>query len=116
MKILIVILGLIFFQSEYRFIEQNNDFIVKYKFEIENNKTYLLGHIAFQKDKKNAINTNLMIEGHRIGTVPQKDGTFKLLIPETTGEILVYNTKYDKWQFTYKVKLNPAKDFTNGDN
>jgi len=116
MKILIIIFSLILFQSEYQFTEQNKDFIVKYKFEMENGKTYLHGEILFQKNNKAALNTNIMIEEHRIGTVPQKDGTFKLLIPETTGEILVHNTKYDKWQFKYKVELSKDKDFTIGDN
>ncbi|ADR21850.1 hypothetical protein MATR_05170 [Marivirga tractuosa] len=59
----------------------------------------------------------MIVEGHRIGTVPKKDGTFELELPDKKGEILVWNSKYkDKWKFEYKVELSQAKDYTIGDN
>ncbi|WP_296621115.1 hypothetical protein [Marivirga sp.] len=118
MKFLMIILSIIIFQTEYKHTAQNKDFMVKYKFEKKDNgKTYMLGHITFQKNNKNGINTNMIVEGHRIGTVPQMDGTFKLELPDKKGEILVWNSKYkDKWQFKYKVELSQDKDFTIGDN
>jgi len=117
MKFLIVLFSLVIFQTEYPHTAQNKDFMVKYKFEMEEGKIYLIGHIAFQKNNKNATNTNLMVEGHRIGTVPKKDGTFKLEVPDKKGKIMVHNSKYkDRWKFEYKVELSQDKDFTIGDN
>jgi hypothetical protein len=119
MKFLIILLSLIIFQTEYPHTAQNKDFIVKYKFEKKDDgKTYMLGHIAFQKNNKNGINTNMIVVGHRIGTVPDlSDGTFKLELPDKKGKILVWNSKYkDKWKFEYEVELSQDKDFTIGDN
>ena len=117
MKFLIILLSLIIFQTEYPHTAQNKDFIVKYKFEKKDDgKTYMLGHIAFQKNNKNGINTNMIVVGHRIGNVPQMDGTFELELPDEKGEILVWNSKYkDQWKFKYKVELSQHKDFTIGD-
>ncbi|WP_340152163.1 hypothetical protein [uncultured Marivirga sp.] len=118
MKFLIILFSLIIFQTEYPHTAQNKDFMVKYKFEKKaDGKTYMLGHITFQKNNKNGINTNMIVEGHRIGTVPQMDGTFELELPDKKGQILVWNSKYiGKWRFDYEVKLSRDKDFTIGDN
>jgi len=118
MKILIILFSLIIFQTEYPHTAQNKDFMVKYKFEKKDDgKTYMLGHIAFQKNNKNATNTNLMVEGHRIGTVPKKNVTFKLEVPDKKGQILVHNSKYkNRWKFDYKVELSRDKDSTIVDN
>ncbi|MGJ3235372.1 hypothetical protein [Marivirga sp.] len=59
----------------------------------------------------------MIVEGHRIGTVPQMDGTFELELPDKKGEILVWNSKFKgKWKFEYEVELSQDKDFTIGDN
>ncbi|HET8859466.1 hypothetical protein [Marivirga sp.] len=68
--IIAILLSFIFFQAEYQHTFQNKDFIIKYNFEKKDNKTYMIGHIVFQKNNKNAINTNLMVIDHQIGAVP----------------------------------------------
>ena len=118
MRFLMILLSIIIFQTEYPHTAQNKDFMVKYKFEKKGDgKTYMLGHIKFQKNNKNGINTNIGVIGHRIGTVPKMDGTFELELPDKKGEIFVWNSKYkDQWKFEYEVELSHDKDYTIGDN
>ncbi|ADR21851.1 hypothetical protein MATR_05160 [Marivirga tractuosa] len=53
MKTLLILFSLVIFQTEYPHTAQNKDFMVKYKFEKKDDgKTYMLGHIAFQKKQQ----------------------------------------------------------------
>ncbi len=103
MKILLFTFFLLFQNQDYSFKYENEEFKILYSYERSENKNYIIGLIEHNETGEKAVNTNILVEGHQIGTVTKLDGTFKIETPDKKGKLIVHKVGYQKILIEYSV-------------
>jgi hypothetical protein len=88
----------------YTHIHKSSKAIVRYKFVVRNDSTFIQGFVIERKSNLPVFNMNIAIPLDRIGTVPDLHGNFILFLPKLEGVLSFDKPSFDHFEFQYNSR------------
>lgn len=80
--------------------------ILYYSYSVNKDSIYFVGRLEERIGKAPILNMNIEVKNHRIGTVPDRNGKFKIFLPDRKGTLIFNKIAFEKFEFNYSFPLS----------